>query len=64
MSLFIESNVIQRIFRRFWSPIDINEGIDIPMLQQFISREIVMGKVRTDVFWVSKGIAPKIIHSI
>ena len=65
MSLFIESNVIRCVFGGCCPSIDINEGIDIPMLQQFIGRDIVMGGVQTDVFrGEAKGMAPKIIHGI
>ena len=65
MPLFIESNVIRCVFGGCCPSIDINEGIDIPMLQQFIGRDIVMGGVQTDVFrGEAKGMAPKIIHGI
>lgn len=65
MPLFIESNVIRCVFGRFCPSVDINESIDIPMLQQFISREIVMGGVQADVFRSeSRGMASEIIHGI
>ena len=65
MPLFIESNVIRCVFGRFCPSVDINESIDIPMLQQFISREIVVGRVQTDVFRSeAKRMPPKIIQGI
>lgn len=65
MPFFIESNVIRCVFGGFCPPIDINESIDISMLQQFISREIVVGRVQADVFRSeATGMTAKIIHGI
>lgn len=62
---FIKSNVIWCIFRRLCPPVDINEGIDIPAFQQFISGDVVMGGVKAYVFGGNaKGIAPEIINGI
>ena len=65
MPLFVEGNIIWCVFGRFCPPIDINESIDVPMLQQFISRDIVMGGVQADVFGgKAKGMTSEIIHGI
>ena len=39
---FIEGDSVRGISRRFCPSVDINEGIDIPVFQQFIGREVVM----------------------
>ena len=65
MSGFIEGDVIRGIFRRLCPPVDINEGIDIPVFQQLIGREIVMCGVKADIFRRNaKGIASEIIYGI
>ena len=65
MSLFVEGNIIRCVFGRFCPPIDINESIDVPILQQFISRDIVMGGVQADVFGSeAKGMTSEIIYGI
>ena len=45
-----ESDVIRGISRRFCPPVDINEGIDIPVFQQLISRDVVMCGVKAYIF--------------
>ena len=63
MTRFIKSNVIWCTFRRLCAPVDINEGIDIPAFQQFISGDVVMGGVKAYVFGRNaKGIAAEIIN--
>ena len=65
MAGFVEGNVIGGIFRRRCPPVDINEGIDIPAFQQFISGDVVMGGVKAYVFGRNaKGIAAEIINGI
>uniref|UniRef100_N2A5G8 Uncharacterized protein n=1 Tax=Eubacterium plexicaudatum ASF492 TaxID=1235802 RepID=N2A5G8_9FIRM len=46
---FIEGDAGRGIFRRFCPSVDINEGIDIPVFQQFIGREVVMCGVKADI---------------
>ena len=63
MAGFIKSNVIGCTFRRLCAPVDINEGIDIPAFQQFISGDVVMCGVKAYVFGRNaKGIAAEIIN--
>lgn len=65
MALFVEGKVIRCIFRRFCPPIDIDKSIYIPMFQQFIGWDIVMGRVQTDILGCeAKKMTPKIIQSI
>ena len=65
MAGFIEGDVIWGIFRRFCPPVDINEGIDIPVFEQLIGEDVVICGVKADIFrWNAKGIAPEIIHGI
>lgn len=65
MAFLVESDVIRGIFRRFCPPIDINEGIDIPVFQQPISWDVVMCGVKAYVFRRNaKGITPEIIYGI
>ena len=65
VAFLVESNVIRGIFRRFCPTVDINEGIDIPVFQQLISRDVVMCGVKAYVFRRNaKGITPEIIYGI
>ena len=50
MASLVESDVIRGISRRFCPPVDINEGIDIPVFQQPISRDVVMCGVKAYIF--------------
>ena len=47
---FIEGDAGRGIFRRFCPSVDINEGIDIPVFQQFIGWDVVMCGVKADIF--------------
>jgi len=65
MSFFVESNVIGGIFGRFCPAIDVNQRIHIPVFQQFISGDVVMCGVQTDIFGgKTKSIASEIINCI
>ena len=50
MAFLVESDVIWGIPGRLGSPVDINEGIDIPVFQQFISWDVVMCGVKAYIF--------------
>lgn len=50
MSVLIKSNVIRGTDRRLRPAIDIDQGIDAPVLQQYISRNVVMCRIQTDIF--------------
>ncbi len=56
---FIEGDAGRGIFRRFCPSVDINEGIDIPVFQQFIGREVVMCGVKADIL---RGEMPKALR--
>ena len=65
MAFLVKSNITRCIFRSFGTAVNINEGIDIPPFQQFISRYIVMGGIKADIFRENPiGIASKIIYGI
>ncbi len=46
MSVLIKSNVIRGTDRRLRPAIDIDQGIDAPVFQQYISRNVVMCRIR------------------
>lgn len=50
MPFLIKADVIRGIFGRLCTAIDIDESIHIPMFQQFISWDIVVGRVKADIF--------------
>ena len=50
MSFLIKSNVIRGAGRRLRPAIDIDQGIDAPVFQQFISRNVIMCRIQTDIF--------------
>jgi hypothetical protein len=63
MAFPAEGDVTRGVFGRFCPAVDVNERIDVPAFQQFISRDVVMGGVKADIFWgKAKNIAPEIVH--
>ena len=65
MSLFIESDVIRCIFRRFSPAVDVDEGIYAPVFQQCVSGDVVMCGIKADIFCRKpKAVASKIVYGI
>ncbi len=63
MTFFAKSNVIRGISGRLCPAVDVNQGIHVPVFQQFISRDVIMGRVQADIFGgKAKSIAPEIIN--
>ena len=50
MAVLVESDIIRGVIRGLCASVDVDEGIDIPAFQQFISRDVVMGGVQADIF--------------
>ena len=65
MSFLVESDILRGIFGGFCPAVDVNQRIDIPALQQFISRDVVMGRIEADIFWgKSEGIPSEIVNCV
>ena len=61
MAVFVESDVIQGVFRGLCPPADVDERIDIPAFQQLISRDIIMCGVQQTFFGeMPKALRPKL----
>lgn len=62
MAFLVEGDIIRGIFRSFRPAVDI-DGIDVPVFQEPVSRDVVMRGVEADVFGgKSKTIAPEVIN--
>ena len=48
MSVFSESDVIRGGIRFLGTAVDVDQGIDAPMIQQFVCRHVVMGRIQAD----------------
>lgn len=65
MAFLAESDAIRGIWGRVCPAVDIDQCIHVPAFQQFISRDVVMCRVKADIFGGKpKNIAPKIINGI
>lgn len=61
-SIFVKGNVIGSVFRRLRPGIDVDEGIDIPMLQQLVSSDVIVGGIKADIFrGKAKAVTAKVI---
>ena len=50
MPLLVKQDVIRSIFRRSGSAIYVNKGIDVPMVKQPVSGDVVMCGIKANVF--------------
>lgn len=65
MSFLVESDILRGIFGGFFPAVDVDQRIHIPALQQFISRDVVMGRIEADIFWGnSEGIPSEIVNCV
>ena len=65
MAFLVESDILRGIFGGFCPGVDVNQRIHIPSLQQFISRDIVMGRIETDIFGRKpQGIPSEIVNCV
>lgn len=63
MAILVKGNVIRGIFRRLCPAVDVDEGVDIPVFQQPVSWDVVMGGIKADIFrGKAKAAASKIIY--
>lgn len=63
MAVFIEGNVIRGVFGRLCPAIDVDEGVDVPVFQQPVSGNVVMGGIRADIFGGNaKAVASKVVY--
>lgn len=57
MAVFIEGNVIRGVFGR------LCPAVDVPVFQQLISGDVVMGGIKADIFWgKAKTVAAKVVY--
>lgn len=63
MAVFIEGNVIRGVFGRLCPAVDVDERVDVPVFQQLVSRDVVMGGIKADIFWgKAKTVAAKVVY--
>ena len=63
MAFLVESDILRGIFGGCSSAVDVDQRIHIPALQQFISRDVVMGRIEADIFGRKpQGIPSEIVN--
>ena len=63
MPILVKGNVIRGVFRRLCPAVDVDEGADIPVFQQPVSGDVVMGGIKADIFrGKAEAVASKIIY--
>lgn len=65
MTVFVERDVIWGVFGRLSPAVDVDERIDVPVFQQAVSGDVVMGGIKADIFWgKAKAVAAKVVYGI
>lgn len=65
MTFFAEGDIIRSIFRGLCPAVDVNKGIDAPVIQKPVSWDVVMGGIQTDVLGgKAKTVTPEVVDGI
>lgn len=65
MPILVEGDVPGSVCRSFRAPVDVDQRIDVPSFQEFIGRDVVMRRIKADVFRGNvRAVASEIIYGI
>lgn len=62
-AILAKGDVIRGEFRRFSPAVDVNKGVDVPVFQQPVCRDVVMCGIKADIFrGKAKAVAAKVVY--